>query len=85
MLQQAHLANIQKMGESGKLLLAGPFTDNGDLRGLFVFRVSTLEEAKNLAETDPAVQAGRLRIELRPWYAARNIRVTATADKAEAR
>ena len=84
-LQQAHLANIQKMGESGKLLLAGPFTDNGELRGLFVFRVSTLEEAKSLAETDPAVQAGRLRIELHPWYAAKNIRVTAAADKAEAR
>ena len=84
-LQQAHLANIQKMGESGKLLLAGPFTDNGDLRGIFVFRVASVEEAKNLAETDPAVQAGRLRIELHPWYAAKNIRVTAAAEKSDAR
>jgi uncharacterized protein YciI len=84
-LQQAHLANIQKMGASGKLLLAGPFTDNGDLRGIFVFRVASVEEAKNLAETDPAVQAGRLRIELHPWYAAKNIRVTATAEKTDAR
>ena len=82
-LQQAHLANIQKMGESGKLLVAGPFMDNGDLRGMFVFRVGTMEEAKSLSETDPAVQAGRLRIELHPWYAAKNIRVTATAEKSE--
>ncbi|HSS44190.1 MAG TPA: YciI family protein [Thermoanaerobaculia bacterium] len=79
-LQQAHMANIQKMAETGKLLVAGPFTDNGDLRGMFVFRAATIEEAKNLAETDPAVQAGRLRIELHPWYAAKNIRVTATAE-----
>ncbi|MGH9365560.1 MAG: YciI family protein [Thermoanaerobaculia bacterium] len=84
-LQQAHMANIQKMAESGKLLVAGPFTDNGELRGMFVFRVATIEEAKGLAETDPAVQAGRLRIELHPWYAAKNIRVTATAEKTEAR
>jgi uncharacterized protein YciI len=75
-LQEGHMANIQKMGAAGKLVIAGPFTDNGDLRGLYVFRVASAEEAKALVESDPAVKAGRLRFELHPWYAAKNITVT---------
>jgi uncharacterized protein len=81
-LQNAHMANIQKLAEEGKLLLAGPFTDGGDLRGIFVFRVGSLAEAQALAETDPAVKAGRLRLEFHPWYAAKNITVTARAAPA---
>jgi uncharacterized protein YciI len=79
-LQKAHLDNIQKMAAAGKLLVAGPFTDGGDLRGLYVFRVATLEEAEGLAATDPAVKAGRLRLEFHPWFAAKNIKVTAQAE-----
>ena len=75
-LQEAHMANILKMGAEGKLVIAGPFTDDGELRGLYVFRVASAEEAKALVESDPAVQAGRLRFELHPWYAAKNITVT---------
>ncbi|SRR6266511_1179301 len=82
-IQEGHMANIQKMAAAGKLVIAGPFTDNGDLRGLYVFRVASAEEAKALVESDPAVQAGRLRFELHPWYAARNI--TVTPRKAEAK
>ncbi len=78
-LQKAHLAHIQKMGESGKLLVAGPFSDGGDLRGMFIFRVETLEEARALAEQDPAVKAGRLVIEWHSWFAAKNITVTPKA------
>ncbi len=66
-LQEGHMANIRKLGAEGKLLLAGPFTDGGDLRGLFLFEVATLEEAKALCETDPAVKAGRLVVEVHPW------------------
>jgi uncharacterized protein YciI len=81
-LQKAHMANIQKLAEEGKLLLAGPFTDGGDLRGIFVFRVGSMAEARALAETDPAVKAGRLRLEFHPWFAAKNITVTARAAPA---
>ena len=77
-LQEAHLANILRLSKEGKLLVAGPFLDGGDLRGLYVFKVGTAEEAKALVETDPAVAAGHLRFELHPWYAAKNISVTAT-------
>jgi uncharacterized protein len=81
-LQQAHMANIQKMAGEGKLLLAGPFLDGGDLRGIYVFRVATMAEAQELAATDPAVAAGRLRMEFHPWYAAKNITVSARKEEA---
>lgn len=66
-LQANHLAHIGKMAESGKLAVAGPFENGGDLRGVFLFRVSRMEEAKAMSENDPAVRAGRLTVELHPW------------------
>lgn len=78
-LQDAHMANIRRMGAEGKLLVAGPFADDGPLRGMYVFKVATKEEAEALVQSDPAVQAGRLRFELHPWFAAKNIVVTAHA------
>ena len=67
-LQRAHMANIQRLAEEGVLVLAGPFLDGGELRGIYVFDVDTVEEARKLTETDPAVKAGSLVMELHPWY-----------------
>jgi len=50
-----------------KLVVAGPFGDNGRLRGIFVFKVNSIDEARSLAATDPAVQAGRLALQIHPW------------------
>ncbi len=61
------MANIKRLGESGKLVLAGPFVDGGERRGVFIFKVDTPEEAQALTDTDPAVIAGRLRIKLYRW------------------
>ena len=66
-LQKAHLANINRLAKMKKLVVAGPFGDNTTLRGIFVFKVASIDEAKALADTDPAVQAGRLAIEMHPW------------------
>jgi uncharacterized protein YciI len=66
-IQKAHLANIQRLADLKKLVVAGPFGDNGTLRGIFVFRVDSIEEARQLAATDPAVQAGRLALQIHPW------------------
>ena len=67
-LQRAHLDNIFRMAEEGKLVIAGPFLDDTDLKGIYIFNVATVEEAKALTETDPAIKAGRLIMELHPWY-----------------
>lgn len=67
-LQRAHLDNIVKMAEDGVLVLAGPFMDSGEIRGIYIFNVETVEAAQKLTETDPAIQAGRLEMELHPWY-----------------
>jgi uncharacterized protein YciI len=67
-LQRAHLDNIFWLADEGKLILAGPFLDKGEIRGIYVFNVTTVEEAADLTSTDPAIKAGRLVMELHPWY-----------------
>ncbi len=67
-LMQAHLANIIRLADAGSLVVAGPFLDSGPLRGIYIFKVETVEEARALTATDPAIQAGRLEMELHPWY-----------------
>ena len=67
-LQAAHLANINRLAEEGTLLVAGPFLDDGSLRGSYIFDVRTVAEAEALTRTDPAIQAGSLVMELHPWY-----------------
>jgi len=76
-LQEAHMAHIGAMVKTGKLILAGPFSDGGELRGMFVFK-ATAEEAKQLAEQDPTVKAGRLVLEWHPWFSAEGIGITQT-------
>ena len=67
-LQKAHLKNITRLANEGKLILAGPFMDDQPIRGIFIFNVRTIAEAKQLTETDPAIKAGSLVMELHPWY-----------------
>ena len=67
-IQAGHMTNSGKMAEMGKLIVAGPFFGNDDLRGIYIFDVQTLEEAKALTETDPAIQAGVLKMDLKEWY-----------------
>jgi uncharacterized protein YciI len=67
-LQREHLKNIMRLAEAGTLILAGPFLDGQEIRGIYLFNVETVDEARALAETDPAVIAGTLVLELHPWY-----------------
>jgi uncharacterized protein YciI len=67
-LMKAHLKNIQRMANEGKLVVAGPFLDKQSFRGIYIFNVTSIEEAEKLTMTDPAIQAGTLEMELHPWY-----------------
>jgi uncharacterized protein YciI len=64
-----HFANMERLTKEGKLVLAGPFGKNEDgWRGLFVFAVSDIEEARKLVATDPVVINGEMAPELHAWY-----------------
>jgi uncharacterized protein len=68
-LQAKHLAHINAMGQTGKVLVAGPFGDRDDpkQRGLLIFDCP-IDEARAMAEQDPAVKAGRLKVVCMSWY-----------------
>jgi uncharacterized protein YciI len=68
-LQATHLAHVEAMARTGKLVGAGPFTDQPDesLRGLCFYRCG-LDEARELAERDPSVQAGRMAVDVMTWW-----------------
>lgn len=72
-IQAGHMANMARLHKEGKLKVAGPFGDEGDWVGLFIFDASapgckTKEEIEALVKTDPAVIAGRLTYDIRPWW-----------------
>lgn len=67
-IQREHLDNISRMAENGQLVLAGPFLDDQEIRGIYIFNVPSIEEAEKLTASDPAIKAGRLKMELHPWY-----------------
>lgn len=70
-LQGLHLAHLGRMYEQGYADISGPFGDNGDIRGITIYNVPTLEMADSLANMDPMVKTGRLVIEIHPWWAAK--------------
>ncbi|MFZ7116200.1 MAG: YciI family protein [Bacteroidota bacterium] len=67
-IQAEHLKNIGRLYEEGKLDLAGPFGDDTDWRGVFVFNVETQEEVEKLLQTDVAISSGRLSYIIHPWW-----------------
>jgi uncharacterized protein YciI len=74
-IQAGHMANIQKMATTGKLIVAGPMGEGDDLRGVFIFKDTTPDEARAMMAVDPAVQAGRFIPEVHAWYAAAGLKV----------
>lgn len=69
-IQAEHLAHLEQLATDGKICMVGPMGDNGDIRGIAIYNVTTQEEAVRLANADPAVKAGRLLVEIHPWWAA---------------
>lgn len=63
-LQAAHLQNIEKLADEGKLLAAGPFDTGG---GFFVIQADDMKQVKEIIGTDPAIAANRYIIEIYPF------------------
>jgi uncharacterized protein YciI len=70
-LQEEHLEHLSRMYDEGFADLIGPFGDDGDIRGIAVYNVPTKKMADSLANLDPMVQAGRLKVEMHPWWCAK--------------
>jgi uncharacterized protein YciI len=68
-LQKLHMAHLKKMYALGYADISGPFGDDGNMRGITIYNVPTLKMADSLANSDPMVIAGRLEIEIHPWWA----------------
>ena len=70
-LQEAHLANLRRLRDEGKLVLNGPLLDafqlGGELRGIGVLKASSMAEAREWIGTDPMVRVGRLVFEMHAW------------------
>jgi uncharacterized protein YciI len=68
-LFRGHMANIGRLANLGKLVVAGPLKKNEKTyRGIFILNAKTLDEAKALLDTDPAVKEKLLEAEMYEWY-----------------
>jgi uncharacterized protein len=74
-IQDGHLAHIRRMREQGDLILSGPLLDEGDLRGIRIFRNRSIEDARALTRSDLVLQSRKLVLELHELYAAAGLRV----------
>lgn len=68
-LQRQHIAHLTDLRRSGRLLVAGPFSEQPDetWRGLCLYSTD-LDETRRLAEADPSVRAGRLAVDVLRWH-----------------
>ncbi len=71
-IQEGNMANISRLAGAGKLMVAGPFGDDGNWRGIFILDCKDKAEAEKLLQTDPAISSGRLAYEIHPWWTAKN-------------
>ena len=65
---KGHFANMEKLAGEGKLAYAGPLDGVDGWRGMFIFAVTSIEEAKKLAETDPVIINGEMIAEYHVHY-----------------
>ena len=69
-IQKAHLAHMEKLAKENKICIAGPFAEEGEIQGIVIYSASSKEEAIEMTSKDPAVKAGRLLVEVHPFWAA---------------
>lgn len=66
---RGHMNNMVRLADAGKLIVAGPLGKNENAyRGIFIFDVTSIDEAEELVQTDPAVNSKLLNADLYNWY-----------------
>ncbi len=78
---KGHFANIKRLAAEGKLALAGPFDGVNGWRGLFIFAVSDIEEAKKLTASDPVISSGEMVAEYHKYYGSAAVMLINEAHK----
>ena len=76
-LQAAHVANMQRLRDEGKVVLNGPLLDafqlGGELRGIGVLKAPSMDQAREWLGSDPMVKVGHLAFEVHAWMVPRGI------------
>jgi uncharacterized protein YciI len=66
---RGHMNNINRLVKEEKLIVAGPLGKNEQTyRGIFILNVASLDEARELLQTDPAIQNNLLQADVYEWY-----------------
>jgi uncharacterized protein YciI len=74
---QGHMANINRLADAGKLIVAGPLDKNAlNYRGIFIFDVEEIEQAKALVETDHVIKSNLMAAEYLNWYGSAALKET---------
>ncbi len=68
-LFRGHMANINKLSEEGKMIVAGPFQKNkNQYRGIFILDVKDMNEVSEQLQYDPAIREKIFEVEMYNWY-----------------
>jgi uncharacterized protein YciI len=79
---KGHFENMQRLAAAGKLVSAGPLDGVDGWRGMFIFAVKDIDEARQLVATDPVNAPGEMVAEFHRYYgSAALMDVNATHEK----
>lgn len=68
-LFKGHMANIVRLANEKKLIVAGPlFKNKKSYRGIFILDTKSIDEANKMLMTDPAIKSKLLSSEIYLWY-----------------
>ena len=67
-LRKRHREYAYSLLDADKVMIAGPIKDDPELRGIYIFRTKSADEARGWVMADPAVAAGHFTVEMHPWW-----------------
>ncbi len=65
---KGHFANMGRLAGEGKLAVAGPLDGVDGWRGLFILVAQDVDEAKQIAESDPVLKSGEMTAEYHKFF-----------------